>query len=412
MCMRTGLGMRPGSRWRRWAGAFLLLAVLVVLWTVVAHHEAGDGPDGSWWLVVQQARGDWFPARGVWVGFGVLVVAWCVVVLALGVRARRRPRCAQVVFLVVAGVLLALLVHPAAYALWLLPLAVVARPRWRDLVMWRSSVGEVVGGLREGAVPCSRKGTDMTDRTYSRTAPADLDLPTWLVDRARHLERFLPVLDHGFTRSELGPGWWEARGITLDFPSTGPTGEPTLARGDLLRLGGDVGDDESLLRFCWHVVAWTSRGSRRNNARRIESVGQHVDVLREAHERAREGDVEGAYASLVLPGRARIPHFGPAFSTRFLRFAGGTARPGCLALDARVSQSLSQVGWEMSAGVAHGTFSHTWPVDTYVSYCDLLDSWSEQTGREVSADMLERALWLAAEFPDQTMTTRSKVVAV
>ena len=252
----------------------------------------------------------------------------------------------------------------------------------------------------------------MRDRTYSRTAPAGLRLPDWLADRAHDLEHSLPVVDHGFSRSELGPEWWLAKGIDLEFPGADVTGERFLTRGDLFRMGEGVHDEASLMKFCWHVVAWTSRGSRRNNVRRIESLAAHTDVLREAYELAYDGDVAGAYSALVLPGRARIPHFGPAFATRFLYFASEGADPRCLTLDARVSQALSQVGWAMSASVAHGTFSHTWPVDTYVSYCELLESWAVQLGPPATADMLERALWSSAEFPDQSMTTRSKLVAV
>lgn len=133
---------------RAWAGTLLVLAVVVVLRTVVAHQGAGDAPDGSWWLVLQQVRGDWLPTRGVWAGVSVLVVAWCAGVLVLGVRASRRPRFAQVLFLVAGGVLLALPVNPAAYALLLLPLAALARPRWRDLVVWQAA--ELVHAVMHG----------------------------------------------------------------------------------------------------------------------------------------------------------------------------------------------------------------------------------------------------------------------
>lgn len=133
---------------RAWAGVLLVLAVLVVLRTVVAHQGTGDAWDGSWWLVLQQARGDWLPTRGVWVVAGALAVAWCVGVLVLGVRAARRPRCAQVLFLVAGGVLLVLPVSPPAYALWLLPLAALARPRWRDLVVWQ--VAELIHAVMHG----------------------------------------------------------------------------------------------------------------------------------------------------------------------------------------------------------------------------------------------------------------------
>lgn len=120
------------------AGVLLAVALGVVLRTVLAHHASGDGPDGSWWLVAQQARGEWFPTDGVRVGAGVVAVVWCALVALVAVRAPVRPRAVQIAFLVAAGLVLALPVNPPTYALWLLPLAVLARPRWRDLVVWQA----------------------------------------------------------------------------------------------------------------------------------------------------------------------------------------------------------------------------------------------------------------------------------
>jgi uncharacterized membrane protein len=50
-----------------------------------------------------------------------------------------RPRVAQVAFLLVAGFLLLNKVWSPQYSLWLLPLAVLARPRWRPLLLWQAS---------------------------------------------------------------------------------------------------------------------------------------------------------------------------------------------------------------------------------------------------------------------------------
>ncbi len=68
-------------------------------------------------------------------------VLWCVGVLVLGLAAPRTPRLAQLGLLVVAGFLLVNKVYSPQYVLWLLPLAVLARPRWRDLLVWQA--GEV-----------------------------------------------------------------------------------------------------------------------------------------------------------------------------------------------------------------------------------------------------------------------------
>jgi uncharacterized membrane protein len=50
-----------------------------------------------------------------------------------------RPRVAQLAFLLVAGFLLLNKVWSPQYSLWVLPLAVLARPRWRALLLWQAA---------------------------------------------------------------------------------------------------------------------------------------------------------------------------------------------------------------------------------------------------------------------------------
>jgi len=58
---------------------------------------------------------------------------------ALGLAAPEPPRLAQLAFLAVAAFLLVNKVWSPQYALWLLPLAALARPRWRDLLIWQTA---------------------------------------------------------------------------------------------------------------------------------------------------------------------------------------------------------------------------------------------------------------------------------
>jgi uncharacterized membrane protein len=60
----------------------------------------------------------------------------CAAIGMLCLLAPRRPRLAQVVFLVVAGFLIFSKVWSQQYVLWLLPLIVLARPRWGAIVAW------------------------------------------------------------------------------------------------------------------------------------------------------------------------------------------------------------------------------------------------------------------------------------
>ena len=60
----------------------------------------------------------------------------CAGIAVLALLARRRPRVAQVAFLVVAAFLIFSKVWSQQYVLWLLPLIVLARPRWGAIIAW------------------------------------------------------------------------------------------------------------------------------------------------------------------------------------------------------------------------------------------------------------------------------------
>lgn len=68
-------------------------------------------------------------------------------VAAVGVlvfAAARRPRVGQIAFLLVAGFVMLNKIDSPQYALWIVPLAVLARPKWVSLLIWQ--VSEVVLG--------------------------------------------------------------------------------------------------------------------------------------------------------------------------------------------------------------------------------------------------------------------------
>jgi uncharacterized membrane protein len=108
-------------------------------WRYFWSFNSDRGADlGSLWLVLSQ-RGATITPHLInvcsWVVFG----AACVAVLVLGLRAPRTPRVAQLGFLIVAAFLLVNKVYSPQYVLWLLPLAVLARPRWRELLVWQAA---------------------------------------------------------------------------------------------------------------------------------------------------------------------------------------------------------------------------------------------------------------------------------
>jgi uncharacterized membrane protein len=104
-------------------------------WTFNSHRGADLG---SLWLAAQQ-WGHPAGAHTINTVSLVLFAAACAAIGWLGLRAPYPPRVAQLAFLVVAAFLLVNKVYSPQYVLWLLPLAVLARPRWRDLLVWQAT---------------------------------------------------------------------------------------------------------------------------------------------------------------------------------------------------------------------------------------------------------------------------------
>jgi uncharacterized membrane protein len=112
-------------------------------WRVFWQFNADRGADlGSIWLVLTESLEITVDPGTVNVGSWLFLGAWCLGVLVLGLKAPQTPRLAQLAFLVVAGFLLVNKVYSPQYVLWLLPLAVLARPRWRDQLVWQA--GEIL----------------------------------------------------------------------------------------------------------------------------------------------------------------------------------------------------------------------------------------------------------------------------
>lgn len=66
-----------------------------------------------------------------------LFLAACAGIAWLGLSVARRPRLAQLMFLVIAAFLLTNKVWSPQYSLWLLPLVPLAVPRWRPVLLWQ-----------------------------------------------------------------------------------------------------------------------------------------------------------------------------------------------------------------------------------------------------------------------------------
>ena len=154
LCLRAG-------RLRDWGGTAL---AAVGTWTAVNLPVALAAPDNwSWFFVFSRARGA--NPESIWniaihlsdgrlfdsalaegeiptvlnTTVTVLLLAFGAAVTWLVLSAPVRPRVAQVAFLLLAGFLLLNKVWSPQYSLWLLPLAVLARPRWRSLLLWQAT---------------------------------------------------------------------------------------------------------------------------------------------------------------------------------------------------------------------------------------------------------------------------------
>ena len=109
-------------------------------WKVFWSFNSGRAADlGSVWLAASDFLGTTFDVSTInsvsWLFFG----AWCAAVMVVGMLARRTPTLAELGLLIVTGFLLVNKVYSPQYVLWLLPLAVLARPRWRDQLVWQGA---------------------------------------------------------------------------------------------------------------------------------------------------------------------------------------------------------------------------------------------------------------------------------
>lgn len=150
VCLRSG-------RLRHWltctgaaAAAWLVVNLPVLLaaptaWERFFALSQSRGADwGTFWYWLQHIRGGRALDAGAVpnrlnAGVAVLLVLACLGIALLALAAARRPRLAPLLFLVVVAFLLTGKVWSQQYVLWLIPLAVLARPRWRPFLAWQAA---------------------------------------------------------------------------------------------------------------------------------------------------------------------------------------------------------------------------------------------------------------------------------
>lgn len=143
LCLRAGRLVDFGKTTAAALAAWLVVNLPVMIfafdgWKLFYTFSQERGPDfGSFWLILTQ-RGTSMSVDSVNMWVSILLVLMAVGIAALALCARRRPRFAQLAFLIVAAFLLTNKVYSPQYVLWLLPLVVLARPRWRDVLIWQA----------------------------------------------------------------------------------------------------------------------------------------------------------------------------------------------------------------------------------------------------------------------------------
>ena len=146
LCLRAGRIRDFGQALAGAVVAWLVVDVPFMLlnfkgWATFYTYSELRGIDyGSIWLVLEQ--NNWlpanFPVSRVNLISGLMLALCCLGIAWLAFAAQRRPRFAQLAFLVIAAFVLTNKVYSPQYVLWLVPLAVLARPRWRDFLVWQA----------------------------------------------------------------------------------------------------------------------------------------------------------------------------------------------------------------------------------------------------------------------------------
>ncbi len=152
LCLRRGrlrdLGILVAASLSTWLAVNLpVLFANPAGWARFYEFSRERGMDfGSPWYALS-LLGVEIPARTVnALALGSFLAA-CLAIAALGMWAPRPPRLASLALLTVGALVLTNKVYSPQYVLWVLPLAILARPRWRDLLVWQAGEAAYFVGI-------------------------------------------------------------------------------------------------------------------------------------------------------------------------------------------------------------------------------------------------------------------------
>ncbi|MEV4988883.1 MULTISPECIES: glycosyltransferase family 87 protein [Micrococcaceae] len=187
LAVRTGrwrpLLVTAGSAAATWLVVNLPFAVANPSgWAYFFQYSAdrGAGYSSAWFaynLVAERLGWSGPGADGVSVLSTGLFVLACAGIAAVALTARRRPRLAQLAFLVVAAFILTSKVYSPQYVVWLIPLLALARPRWRDFLVWQG-----IEALHWAAI-----WMYLGQVTSAGSSQHNLDMPYYVLAVAAHM---------------------------------------------------------------------------------------------------------------------------------------------------------------------------------------------------------------------------------
>lgn len=128
------------------------------LWYIGAHFPRGSGQYGFPFFQNLDTDPEHATLNVLYLG---LFLICCVGILVVGLTAPIPPRLAQLAFLILAAFLITGKVWSQQYVLWLIPFAVLARPRWGAFLAWQAAevlyfvsfYGELMGASNRPVFP-------------------------------------------------------------------------------------------------------------------------------------------------------------------------------------------------------------------------------------------------------------------
>jgi uncharacterized membrane protein len=192
----------------------------------MADRDAGySSPWFAYNLVAGRLRWPELSPAAVDVLSPALLGVACAAVAVIALGAPRRPRLAQVAFLLVGALILTNKAYSPQFVVWLIPLLALARPRWRDFLVWQG-----IEGLHWAAV-----WMYLGQVTSAGSSQHNLDMPYYVLAVAAHMFAVAYLMAR-VTWDIYDPNYDPIRRHHTDDPHGGPfAGAPDRIRLSLRR---------------------------------------------------------------------------------------------------------------------------------------------------------------------------------